>query len=101
MRKLIIAVSQDGRQTTELCFRFEPEPGEDPFDSLGRLRAAVFLTGVAIEHAKVIESDREWIASPDLLTKLNDPLRARQRRSGLSVETRPTCWLRVLSSAVY
>jgi hypothetical protein len=61
MRKLIIAVSQDGRQTTELCFRFEPELGEDPFDSL---RAAVFLTGVTVESAKVIESHHEWIAPP-------------------------------------
>jgi hypothetical protein len=67
MRKLIIAVSQDGPQTTKLCLLFEPELGEDPFDSLRRLRAAVFLTGVAIERARVIERDHEWIAPPDLL----------------------------------
>jgi hypothetical protein len=76
MRKLIIAVSQDGRRTTELCFRFEPELGEDPFHSLRRLRAAVFLTGAAIESAKVIECDHEWIAAPDLLRTLNGVLPA-------------------------
>jgi hypothetical protein len=95
MRKLIIAVSQDGRQTTELCFRFEPELGEDPFHSLRRLRAAVFLTGVAIERAKVIECDHEWIAAPDLLMTLNGVLPARQRRSD------PIIAPRVLSSAVH
>jgi hypothetical protein len=83
MRKLIIAVSQDGRQTTELCFRFEPELGEDPFDSLRRFRAAVFLTGVAIERAKVIEGDHEWIASIDLLRTVNGVLPVRQRRNDL------------------
>jgi hypothetical protein len=98
---MIVEVSQAKRPRTKLCFRFEPEVGEDPFDSLRRLRAAVFLTGVAIEIARVIESDHEWIAPPDLLTTLNDPLRARRRRNDLAAEIGPTCWLRVLSSAVH
>jgi hypothetical protein len=95
MRKLIIAVSQDGRQTTELCFRFEPELGEDSFHSLRRLRAAVFLTGAAIESAKVIECDHEWIAAPDLLRTLNGVLPARQRRND------PVIAPPVLNSAVH
>jgi hypothetical protein len=99
MRKLVIAVSQDGRQTSELCFRFEPEPGEDPFDSFGRLRAAVFLTGVAIERAKVVERDHEWIAPPDLLRTVNGVLRAGQRRNDPVVAS--SFWLRIPSSAVH
>jgi hypothetical protein len=63
---MIVEVSPARRPRTELCFRFEPLQDEDPFDSLRRLRAAVFLTGVAIESAKVIESDREWVAPPDM-----------------------------------
>jgi hypothetical protein len=41
-----------------------------------KLRAAVFLTGVTMESAKLIESDRERVAQPDLLTIVNEPLRA-------------------------
>jgi hypothetical protein len=93
MKKLIIAVSQGGRQTTELCFRFEPELGEDPFDSLRRLRAAVFLTGVAIERARVIERDHEWIAPLDLLRTVNEVLTTRQRTNDLVIAPR------ILSSA--
>jgi hypothetical protein len=95
MRKIIIAVSQDGRPVTEFCFRFEPELGEDPFDSLRRLRAAVFLTGVAIERAKVIERDQEWIAPTDLLRTVNAVLPTRQRRND------PVIAPRVLSYAVH
>jgi hypothetical protein len=98
MRQLIVEVSQGRRPRTELCFRFEAVRGEDPSDSLRRLRAAVFLTGVAIESAKVIESDHEWVAPPDLLTTLNDPLRAGLQKNDLAGE--PTCWLRVLSSTI-
>jgi hypothetical protein len=99
MRRLIAEVSESRRPRTELCFRFEPVWGEDLFDSLRRLRAAVFLTGVAIESAKVIESDHEWVAPPDLLTTLNDPLRAGLQGNDLAGG--PTCWLRVLSSTVH
>ena len=95
MRKFIIVVSQHGRQTTELCFCFEPKPGEDPLDSLRRLRAAVFLTGAAIERAKVIEQDHEWIAPIDLLRTVNRVLPARQRRNDHVIAPR------VPSSAVH
>jgi hypothetical protein len=101
MRRLVVTVSQCGRNTTELRYRFEPERNEEPFDSVRRLRAVVFLTGIAIESAKVIERDREWTAPPDLLKALNDPLAARRRSNDLAVELGPTCWLRVLSSAVH
>jgi hypothetical protein len=100
MRELVIAVSHDSPQTTEIRLRLEPEVNEDSFQSLMRLRSAVFLTGVIIESAKVIERDHEWVAPPDVLTILNDPLRARQRRNNHAVEMEATCSLRVLSSAV-
>jgi hypothetical protein len=95
MRKIIIAVSQHGQQTTEFCFRFEPELGEDPVDSLRRFRAAVFLTGVAIERAKVIEGDRELIASIDLLRTVNGVLPLSQRRNDSRAPSRgdPVMWV--------
>jgi hypothetical protein len=99
MRELVIAVSHGSPQTTEIWLRFEPEMNEDSFQSQMRLRSAVFLTGVIIESVKVIERDHEWVAPPDLLTILNDPLRARQRRKDHAVEMEPTCRLRV--SAVH
>jgi len=99
MRRLIVEVSQARQRRTELCFSFEPVRGEDSFDSLRRLRAAVFLTGVTIESAKVIESDHEWVAPPDLLKTLNDPLRAGLQRNDLAGGS--ACWLRVLSSTVH
>jgi hypothetical protein len=101
MRRLIVEVRQARRPRTELCFRFEPERGEEPLDSLMRLRAAVFLTGVAIESAKVVERDREWNAPTHLLKVLNDPLGARRRKDDVALKPGPTCWLRVLSSAVH
>jgi hypothetical protein len=97
MRELVIAVSHGSPRTTEIRLRFEPEVNEDSFQSLMRLRSAVFLTGVIIESAKVIERDHEWVAPPDLLTILNDPLRARQRRNNHTVEMESTCSLRPLS----
>jgi hypothetical protein len=54
---------------------------------------------VAIESAKVIESDHEWVAAPDLLKMLNDPLRAELQRNDLVRGF--TCWLQVLSPTVH
>jgi hypothetical protein len=99
MRRLVVTVSQAGRKT-ELCYRLEPHADEQPLDCLERLRAAVFLTGVAVKSAKVIERDREWVASPDLLSMTNAPLGQRRRMNDLAVELGPMCWLRVLGSAV-
>jgi hypothetical protein len=55
----------------------------------------VFLTGVAIERAKVIECDHEWIAPTDLLRTVNGVLPARQRKNN------PVIAPRDLSSAVH
>jgi len=98
MRRLVVTVSQAGRGTTELSYRLEPHA--HPLDCLESLRAAVFLTGLAIKSAKVVERDREWIASPDLLRMTNAPLRQRQLMNDLVGDLGPTCWLRVLGSAV-
>ena len=99
MRRLVVTVSQAGRRT-ELRYRLEPHAHEQPLDCLERLRAAVFLTGVAVTSAKVIEQDREWVASPDLL-RMTNALGQRRLMNDLAADIGPTCWLRVLSSAVY
>ena len=99
MRRLVVTVSQAGRRT-ELRYRLERHAHEQPLDCLERLRAAVFLTGVAVTNAKVIEQDREWVASPDLLRMTNAPLGQRRLMNDLAADIGPTCWLRVLSSAV-
>jgi hypothetical protein len=73
MRKLVFTVAQGNQNATELCCRFEPKPGENPFACLERLRGALFLTGATVKSAKVVERDREWIAPDDLIDALNDP----------------------------
>jgi hypothetical protein len=70
--KLVLTVAQ-GNQSTELSYRLEANGKGDLFDCLERLRSALFLTGSAVKSAKVIERDREWVASADLLQALNDP----------------------------
>jgi hypothetical protein len=73
MTKLVLTVAQGNQSATELSYRLESNGKEDLFDSLERLRSALFLTGSAIRSAKVIDRDREWVASADLLSLLNDP----------------------------
>jgi hypothetical protein len=75
MKKLILTVADGTRNATVLEYPLEPNRGENPFDCLERFRGAIFLTGRPIKSAKVIgdDNDTEWIASSDLLNKLNDP----------------------------
>ena len=73
MTKLVLTVAQGNRNATELSYRLEANGKGDLFDCLERLRSALFLTGSAVKSAKVIERDREWVASAELLTLLNDP----------------------------
>ena len=73
MTKLVLTVAQGNQSATELSYRLEANGKEGLFDCLERLRSALFLTGSAIKSAKVIERDREWVASADLLSLLNDP----------------------------
>jgi hypothetical protein len=73
MTKLVLTVAQGNQSATELSYRLEANGKEDLFDCLERLRSALFLTGSAIRSAKVIDRDREWVASADLLSLLNDP----------------------------
>jgi hypothetical protein len=66
----------------------------------------VFLTGVTMESAKLIESDRERVAQPNLLTIVNEPLRAGCERKITLLRKDPLCSLRVvplrvLSSTVH
>jgi hypothetical protein len=71
--KLVLTVAQGNQSDTEVSYRLEANGKENVFDCLERLRSALFLTGSAIRSAKVIERDREWVASADLLQALNDP----------------------------
>jgi hypothetical protein len=74
MKKLIITVapSNDSRSTT-LEYGFLLGEGAELRDYLEGLRKALFLTGAALQSAKVINGDCaiEWFASPGLVRKLN------------------------------
>jgi hypothetical protein len=56
-------------------YRFEPNEQEGLFACLARLRGAVFVTGFAVQDAKVIVEDNgpDWVVPSDLLQKVNDP----------------------------
>lgn len=57
-------------------YRFEPNEKEGLFACLARLRGVLFITGFAVEDAKVIVHDDgpDWIVPSNLLQMLNDPL---------------------------
>jgi hypothetical protein len=57
-------------------YRFELNEKEGLFACLARLRGSLFITGFAVEDAKVIAHDDgpDWIVPSDLLQMLNDPL---------------------------
>jgi hypothetical protein len=73
MKKLIITVAHgDANPTTALEYGFLLCEEATPPDYLERLRQALFLTGAALQSAKVINGDyTEWLASPDLVRRLN------------------------------
>jgi hypothetical protein len=77
MKKMVLKVPNGERKAVVLEYPLEPNKGGNRFDNLlERFRGAVFLTGRAIESAKVVGDDNntEWVASSDLLNKLNDPV---------------------------
>jgi hypothetical protein len=74
MKKLIITVAHgDASPTTALEYGFLLGEEATPPDYLERLRQALFLTGATLQNAKVIngDCDTEWLASPDLVRRLN------------------------------
>lgn len=70
MKKLIVTV---GPPSTALEYGFLLSEEAALPDYLERLRAALFLTGAALQSAKVLNGDcsTEWFASPDLVQRLN------------------------------
>jgi hypothetical protein len=56
-------------------YRFELNEQEGLFACLARLRGVVFVTGFAVQDAKVIAEDDgpDWIVPSDLLQKVNEP----------------------------
>jgi len=56
-------------------YRFEVNENEGLFACLARLRGVVFVTGFAVQDAKIITADEgpDWISPSDLLEMVNDP----------------------------
>jgi hypothetical protein len=74
MKKLIITVApSNANRSAALEYGFLLGEGAELSDYLEGLRKALFLTGAALQSAKVINKDRaiEWLASPDLVRRLN------------------------------
>jgi hypothetical protein len=74
MKKLIIAVApSNAGRSDALEYGFLLGEGAELTDYLEGLRKALFLTGAALQSAKVIDGDCaiEWFASPDLVRRLN------------------------------
>jgi hypothetical protein len=73
MKKLIITVAHANASPTPLEYGFLLGEEAAPLDYLERLRQALFLTGAALQSAKVIDDDcgTEWFAPPDLVQRLN------------------------------
>jgi hypothetical protein len=74
MKKLIITVAPGhASPRTTLEYGFLLSEGATLPDYLERLRQALFLTGAALQGAKVINDDcgTEWFATPELVQRLN------------------------------
>jgi hypothetical protein len=74
MKKLIITVAPSNASlSTALEYGFLLGEGAELPDYLEGLRKALFLTGAALQSAKVINGDCavEWFAPPDLVRRLN------------------------------
>jgi hypothetical protein len=73
MKKLILTIAhtrEDPHATFEYSLQLPKEA--DLAECLERLRGAVFLTGLAVQSAKVMDDECgcEWPASSDLLQRL-------------------------------
>jgi hypothetical protein len=74
VKKLIITVAHGNESpTTALEYGFLLSEAAELPEYLERLRQALFLTGAALQSAKVINDacGTEWFASPDLVQRLN------------------------------
>jgi hypothetical protein len=74
MKKLIITVAQSNASaSTALEYGFLLSEEATLTDYLEGLRGALFLTGAALQSAKVINGDcgTEWFTPPDLVRRLN------------------------------
>jgi hypothetical protein len=73
MKKLIITVVQGNASPTPVEYGFPLSDEAALADYLERLREALFLTGAALQSAKVINGDcgTVWCAAPDLVQRLN------------------------------
>jgi hypothetical protein len=74
MKKLIVTVAHGNPSvSTALEFGFLLSEEAAVPEYLERLQGALFLTGAALQSAKVLNGDSgtEWNASPDLVRRLN------------------------------
>jgi hypothetical protein len=74
MKKLILTVAHgNAGPSTALEYGFLLSDEADLPEYLVGLRSALFLTGAALQTAKVLNSDSgtEWFASPDVVRRLN------------------------------
>jgi hypothetical protein len=77
MKKLLISIAEKmATSPAVIAFDFQLSGEADPTECLERLRGALFLTGSGMQGARVIDADSgvEWIASSELLQRLNGPL---------------------------
>jgi hypothetical protein len=77
MKKLIISIAEKSATLPAVIeCNFQLSEEVDPAECLERLRGALFLTGSGMQGARVIDADggAEWIASSELLRRLNGPL---------------------------
>jgi hypothetical protein len=77
MKKLVISIAEKlamSPAVIECDFQLSEEA--DPAECLERHRGALFLTGSGVRGARVMDADggTEWIASSELLQRLNGPL---------------------------
>jgi hypothetical protein len=77
MKKLIISIAEKSATppaVIECNFLLSEEV--QPAECFERLRGALFLTGSRMQDARVMDADggAEWIASSELLQRLNGPL---------------------------
>ena len=77
MKTLLLTIAQSAANP-HAVFEYSVQLREerDVAESLDRLRGALFLTGAAVEGAKVIEDEggSQWAASSELLKRLVCPL---------------------------
>jgi hypothetical protein len=73
MKKLILTLAHGNASPSPVEYGFLLSEEAALPDYLERLRGALFLTGAALQNAKVINGDlgTEWSASPDLVQRLN------------------------------